>query len=514
MKYFITLVLCAIMHTLHAQNNIGIGTTTPDPSAVLDISSIDKGVLIPRMGTFQRESMGGVALGLLVFDVETESFWFMGSDGWKELRKGNITSLEDSDGDTSIQVEESPDEDVIRFDVDSTEVFRIRKNASGRTMLELPDSGGNSFLGRLAGDKNTTGTDNTYMGSLAGFLNSTGNSNVFVGFQAGRNSSGTQSVYIGREAGHSAFGDANVFIGNRAGYSELGSHKLYIANSNTSSPLIYGEFDNSWLKVNGRLTPTEGITDADGDTRIQVEESNDEDVIRFDLAGDEVLKISKNAAGKAMLEYTGTGNNSTFLGRNAGQLTSTSVANAFLGADAGQNTTTGHSNTFVGYRAGRGNIIGENNICIGREAGLFANGDENVFIGRDAGRSAITGHANVFVGRNAGRNNGDGGFNVILGSGAGYDNTDGSSNVFIGADAGGSNTGDGNVFIGDYAGYYETTSNKLYIENSDSESPLIYGELIMISSQLMATLVLEPNLLPKARSRSMVSIRRFWTSAT
>jgi len=40
----------------HAQgDNVGVGTTTPDPSAILDISSTDKGLLIPRMTILQRD---------------------------------------------------------------------------------------------------------------------------------------------------------------------------------------------------------------------------------------------------------------------------------------------------------------------------------------------------------------------------------------------------------------------------------------------------------------------------
>lgn len=36
-------------------NNVGIGTTTPDPSAKLDVSSTSQGLLIPRMTILQRD---------------------------------------------------------------------------------------------------------------------------------------------------------------------------------------------------------------------------------------------------------------------------------------------------------------------------------------------------------------------------------------------------------------------------------------------------------------------------
>jgi hypothetical protein len=44
-----------------------------------------------------------------------------------------------------------------------------------------------------------------------------------------------------------------VLIGYEAGNAETGSNKLYIENSNSTTPLIYGEFDNDILRVNGTL---------------------------------------------------------------------------------------------------------------------------------------------------------------------------------------------------------------------------------------------------------------------
>ena len=58
------------------------------------------------------------------------------------------------------------------------------------------------------------------------------------------------------------------------------ANRLYIENSNADSTgaLIYGEFDNDFVRINGKLIPTQGMTDGDMDTKIQVEESADEDI--------------------------------------------------------------------------------------------------------------------------------------------------------------------------------------------------------------------------------------------
>lgn len=59
---------------IHAQNNIGIGTNTPNANAKLDISSTTKGLLIPRMTSAQRVTLAGTLglsdEGLMVYDTD------------------------------------------------------------------------------------------------------------------------------------------------------------------------------------------------------------------------------------------------------------------------------------------------------------------------------------------------------------------------------------------------------------------------------------------------------------
>ena len=68
----------AIIFVIHSialfAQNIGIGGT-PHPSAMLDITSTNKGILIPRMTTAQRLLIAMPATGLLVYDTNTNSFW-------------------------------------------------------------------------------------------------------------------------------------------------------------------------------------------------------------------------------------------------------------------------------------------------------------------------------------------------------------------------------------------------------------------------------------------------------
>ena len=113
----------------------------------------------------------------------------------------------------------------------------------------------NTFLGDYAGYYNTTGNYNTFLGDFAGISNTTGNSNTFLGDYAGvSNTTGNYNTFLGDYAGYSnTTGYRNVFLGYQAGYNETGSDRLYIHNSDSTSPLIYGDFNGRTIQINGSL---------------------------------------------------------------------------------------------------------------------------------------------------------------------------------------------------------------------------------------------------------------------
>lgn len=89
LKIPIKLIVLALILSASIQNfaQVGINTETPDGSAALDIVSTDKGLLIPRLTSTQRTSIATPAEGLMVYDTETNSFWFYDSDAttWNEM---------------------------------------------------------------------------------------------------------------------------------------------------------------------------------------------------------------------------------------------------------------------------------------------------------------------------------------------------------------------------------------------------------------------------------------------
>jgi hypothetical protein len=71
-------------------NGVSINTVNlpAHASAIVDIASTTKGLLIPRMTTAERVGIATPANGLLVFDSLTQSFWFNKNTGWTELGAG------------------------------------------------------------------------------------------------------------------------------------------------------------------------------------------------------------------------------------------------------------------------------------------------------------------------------------------------------------------------------------------------------------------------------------------
>jgi hypothetical protein len=66
MKKIVLSAIISMIATLSfAQTNVGIGTTMPNTSAMLDISSTTRGLLAPRMTTAQRNAVATPAKGLL-----------------------------------------------------------------------------------------------------------------------------------------------------------------------------------------------------------------------------------------------------------------------------------------------------------------------------------------------------------------------------------------------------------------------------------------------------------------
>lgn len=66
--------------------------TRSNPSAMLDVKSENRGVLIPRLSSTQRTSISSPAKGLVVFDITTNSFWYFTGIAWKEISTAGVNT--------------------------------------------------------------------------------------------------------------------------------------------------------------------------------------------------------------------------------------------------------------------------------------------------------------------------------------------------------------------------------------------------------------------------------------
>jgi hypothetical protein len=287
----------------------------------------------------------------------------------------------------------------------------------------------NCFIGYQSGLSNNAGANNLFLGNQSGYLNDIGNYNSFLGYRSGHNNTGgSNNLFLGYESGlNNTTGSGNTFVGYQTGYNNTtGNINLFIGYQS-------------------------GFSNTSGDQNLFV--------------------------GRYSGYSNSTGSDNTFIGTQAGMSNTVGVSNLFIGTVAGVSNTSGNYNTFVGSGAGHANTTGIRNTFIGNLSGYYnTTGQSNTCFGQYSAFSNTTGFYNIYIGTTAGGSNTAGARNVAIGDQTLYVNSTGYQNTSLGYQTGYSTKGNGNIFLGCYAGYHATGSNKLYIENSQRAYALIYGE--------------------------------------
>ena len=96
MRNIIYILLFGLLLPKLGAQNVGINgdNSTPAPSAMLDVKSTDKGILIPRMTQTQRNLIASPATGLLVYQIDgTDGFYFYNGTAWTSLSGGGGDNL-------------------------------------------------------------------------------------------------------------------------------------------------------------------------------------------------------------------------------------------------------------------------------------------------------------------------------------------------------------------------------------------------------------------------------------
>lgn len=81
----IAIIIISMLAAAAMGQSIGIGTPTPQSSAILDISSTDKGMLVPRMTTAQRNAIANPATGLMVYDTNLNNYAYFNGTAWQVM---------------------------------------------------------------------------------------------------------------------------------------------------------------------------------------------------------------------------------------------------------------------------------------------------------------------------------------------------------------------------------------------------------------------------------------------
>ena len=402
-----------------AYSQVGIGTTSPNSNAILDLSSTNKGLLLPRLTSSQRTSISSPPKGLLIFDIDSSYMMYFDGSVWKGVQstEGITNYWKRSKGETTLA--NSTDSvgigKVPAYQLDVTGAIQGDSFMSGgHTILNskltevhvgartgtVSTGGYNFFGGYAAGQHNTIGNSNAFEGYGAGYNNLDGTANNFSGYEAGfNNTSGVYDIFIGYAAGiANTTGQRNIAIGPGAGF--------------TMSTASYNNF----------------------------------------------------------------------IGYEAGYLNTSGFYNSFDGYAAGYSNTTGAGNTFHGAYAGQSNTTSDFNTCIGYLAGQATTGQRNTFVGTSAGYANNTGQYNTFSGINTGHENTSGSYNTLYGGGANYNTTTGTGNSSLGFEAGHDNFyGSYNVNLGYRAGYHDKGTHNIFIgDSADANTFTTYNNAIAI----------------------------------
>ena len=212
--------------------SIGIGTTNPNGSAQVDISSSSRGLLIPRMTTILINSISNPAKGLMVYDSSSNRLMVnMGSPAapnWQSAVSGNGWSLSGNTGTV-------PEAHFIGTTDDNPLMFRINYKFAGK----IDSTDGHTFLGFGAG-RLAISSSATAIGFKALFNSPEGNKNTAIGHSAlTDNNLGELNTAVGHlSLSTNTNGSANAAVGDGAMfYNKTGSrntalgHEALLINS-------------------------------------------------------------------------------------------------------------------------------------------------------------------------------------------------------------------------------------------------------------------------------------------
>lgn len=433
--------------------NVGIGTSSPNTSSLLDLTSNSKGLLIPRMSTTERNGISSPATGLMVYDISLNSFYYFNGTSWIEIGSSvsaNTWLLNGNSGtNPATQFIGTTDAKPLLFRVNNIAAGQIqvsnantgfglrtlagttgnyntavgsealRDNTTGNTnsafgneaLILNTTGGGNTAIGESTLNNNTIGNYNTAVGSASMYQSTTGSYNSAVGVTALMlNSSGSYNTAVGFDALRDN-GASNYNTG--IGYSALRGNSSGNANTATGYGSLQSNTTGSTNTANGYqalYSNTSGFQNS---------------AIGYQTLYSNSTGIDNTATGHQALYSNTTGTLNTASGYRSLYANTTGIDNAGHGLGTLAANTTGSYNTANGATSLIQNVSGSYNTASGFES-LYSNNESyNTAFGYRALRNTTTSQGNTAIGYNAGTSHNNGYYNVFVGA-----NTDVSGDDF------------------------------------------------------------------------------------
>ncbi len=473
-------------------------------SAMLDVYSQTKGMLVPRLSTSQMNGISSAAPGLLIFNTDSTRFYFYTGAEWMAVQGGQfLQTSADSvvyfSTDKYVGVGTSQPMSKLSVQASSTNsnvpLFDV-KNQAGDVIFAVYESGveinfNEDAMAKGAKGGFAVGGLSTGKAGTKEYLRITPDSvRIYFDDASGKGAKGGFAVgglSTGKAMGNKYFtlSDTNARIdlrpaakGAKGGFAVGGLS----TGKSTASDLFTISPDSARIYIDSDAKGAKGGFAVGG---LSTGKAGSQDYLRItrDSARMYLADPAKGAKGGFAVGGLSTGKASSnfldltpenyFIGHGAGANTTPGsgnkgLYNSFFGYEAGMNNDTGYQNIFIGYNAGKGNVFGFWNTFLGVEAGLVNTGSDNTFIGYRAGSAHQNQGGNVYLGSKAGELATNGQQNVYIGESAGTNTTFGKSNVFIGFRSGYNNTGDEfdptrgsfNVYLGYEAGLNGNTVAK------------------------------------------------------
>lgn len=158
--YFLS-VFFIFLNCPYVLAQVGINTTTPHQSSMLDITSTNKGFLMPRMTTTEKNAIVAPADGLTVYDTTTKSFWYWNGTIWTQYTSNNIYN---TDGTLTGNRIVTQGANTLTFTGTGNTIFNSGNVGIGTTTPNAPLQFSNSVVNRKIVLYDTSNNDNQYYG--------------------------------------------------------------------------------------------------------------------------------------------------------------------------------------------------------------------------------------------------------------------------------------------------------------------------------------------------------------